>query len=74
MGSKSLTSFGRSCGDKPYELIVFDIRVPGTLERLRSEQAAWREHARVEPLGPDHAVLVVLAGGAATPSEGRRAA
>ena len=66
-----MTTNGGSYGDKPYELILFDIRVPGTSQRLLSERAAWREHARVELLGPDHAVLVVLAGGAAaTPSEG----
>ena len=69
-----MTTNGGSYGDKPYELILFDIRVPGTSQRLLSERAAWREAARVELLGPDHAVLVVLAGGAATPSEGRRAA
>ncbi len=69
-GSTTVTTFAGSYGDKPYELIVFDIRVRGTLERLLSERAAWREVARVELLGPDHAVLVVLAGGAATPSEG----
>ncbi len=68
-----MTTFDGSYGDKPYELVLFDIRVPGTLERLLSERAAWREVARVELLDPDHAVLVVLAGGAAIPSEGRAA-
>ncbi len=68
-----MTAFGGSYGDKPYELILFDVRVPGSFERLLSERAAWQEHARVELLDPDHAILVVLAGGAATPSEGRAA-
>jgi hypothetical protein len=59
--------------NKPYELIVFDIRAPGTIERLLSEHAAWGEDAAVELLDPDHAVLIVRAGGAARIA-GRRTA
>lgn len=60
-------------GSRPYELVVFDVRAPGTVERLLSERAAWGEDAAVELLGPDHAVLIVRAGGAARIAE-RRAA
>jgi hypothetical protein len=47
-----------------YELIAFDVRVPGAAKRLVSEGAAWRGQAHVELLDPHHAVLVVRAGGA----------
>lgn len=57
----------------PYELVVFDVRVPGAAERLISERAAWREDAKIELLGPDHAALIVRAGGAARRT-GRRTA
>jgi hypothetical protein len=59
--------------NRPYELIVFDIRAPGAVERLLSERAAWGEDAAVEQLDPDHAVLIVRAGGAARVDK-RRAA
>ena len=58
---------------RPYELVVFDVRVPGATERLVSERTAWREDATVEPLGADHAALIVRAGGAAR-THNRRAA
>ncbi len=60
-------------GSGPYELVVFDVRAPGGLERLLSERAAWGEDAAVELLDPDHAALIVRAGGAARMVE-RRAA
>ncbi len=47
-----------------YELVAFDLRVPGAVKRLISEGAAWRGHAHVEMLDPRHAVLVIRAGGA----------
>lgn len=56
-----------------YELVVFDIRIPGAAKRLVSEGAAWRGQAHVELLDPYHAVLVVRAGGAAREAE-RKAA
>ncbi len=56
-----------------YELISFDVRVPGALRRLISEGAAWRGYAHVELLDPHHAVLIVRTGGAARDAE-RRAA
>lgn len=59
--------------NRPYELVVFDVRVPGAVERLLSERVAWRGDATVELLGPDHAALIIHAGGAARKTE-RRAA
>lgn len=55
-----------------YELVAFDLRVPGAMKRLISEGAAWRHHAHVEMLDLCHAILVVRAGGAY--GAGRRAA
>jgi hypothetical protein len=57
----------------PYELVVFDVRAPGAIERLLSERAAWGEDAVVELLDPDHAALIVRAGGAARMGDGRAA-
>lgn len=51
--------------NRPYELVVFEIRAPGVVERLLSERAAWGEDATVELLDADHAALIVRAGGAA---------
>lgn len=59
--------------NRPYELVVFDVRVTGAVERLLSERAAWGEDAAVELLDPNHAVLIVRAGGAAR-MDRRRAA
>lgn len=64
----TLTTF---LDNRPYELAVFDVRRPGTVERLLSERAAWGEDAAVELLDPDHAVLIVRAGGAARIAERR---
>jgi hypothetical protein len=50
--------------DRPYELVLFDLRAPGTVERLLTECSAWGECASVELLGSHHAVLIVRAGGA----------
>ncbi len=62
-----------SGGAGAYELVAFDLRVPGALWRLISEGSAWRGCAHVELLGPRHAILVIRAGGAARHRE-RRAA
>ena len=45
-------------------LTVFDVRIPGTAERLHRERAAWAEHADIEAIDRDHYVLVVRPGGA----------
>ena len=50
---------------RPYELVVFDIRAPGAVERLLSEDAA------VELLDADHAAMIVRAGGAGRLAERR---
>jgi hypothetical protein len=43
-------------------LVIFDLRIPGSAERLHRERAAWREHADIEMLNLDHAVLIVWPG------------
>ena len=50
---------------KPTEtiIVVFDVRIPGTAERLHSERAAWGEHGGIEALDGNHFVLVVRSGG-----------
>jgi hypothetical protein len=68
-----MTSTSLRPDNRSYELIVFDVQEPGVIERLLSERAAWGEDAAVELLDPDHAVLIVRAGGAARLAE-RRAA
>jgi hypothetical protein len=47
-----------------YELVIYDLRYPGTPERLRRERAAWQGQSVVEALDRNHAVLVVRPGGA----------
>jgi hypothetical protein len=44
--------------------ILFDLRYPGTVERLYRERVAWRGFETVEHLTDDHRVLVVRPGGA----------
>lgn len=68
-----MTSTSLRPDNKPCELVVFDVRESGVIERLLSERAAWGEDASVELLDHDHAVLIVRAGGAARIAE-RRAA
>lgn len=57
---------------RPYELVVFDTREPGIAERLSFQRAAWQRSATVEPLGPNHAALIVRAGGAIQTNHRRR--
>ena len=47
-----------------YLVVLFDLRLPGTAERLHRERAAWQEHSEVETLDQDHFVLIVRPGGA----------
>jgi hypothetical protein len=68
-----MTSTTLRPGSGPYELVIFDVRVPSAVERLLSERAAWGEDADVELLDPNHAALIVRAGGAARIDQ-RRAA
>jgi hypothetical protein len=66
-----MTSTSSPLQDRSYELVVFDFRAPGAIERLFSERTAWGEDAAVELLGPHHAVLIVRAGGATRMDKGR---
>lgn len=45
-----------------YTLIVFDLRVPGTAERLRRELSAWKGSATVEVIDGDRRALIVRPG------------
>ncbi len=44
--------------------VLFDLRHPGTVERLSRERAAWRGFETVEHLTENHRVLIVRPGGA----------
>jgi hypothetical protein len=52
------------CNSSEFTLIIFDLRVPSSSERLHSEYAAWREYADIEMLDYDHAILIVRPGAA----------
>lgn len=45
-------------------LVLFDVRIPGVVVRLRGERAAWQEYADIEALDQDHFVLIIRPGGA----------
>jgi len=47
------------CSSGEFTLIIFDLRLPGGVDRLHSERATWREYADIELLDVDHAVLIV---------------
>jgi len=61
---KTLTPGREYLNDRDYTLVVFDLRVPGSVVRLHSERAAWQEHADIEMLDFNHAVLIVRPGAA----------
>lgn len=44
--------------------VLFDLRHPGSVERLNRELVAWREFGTVERVTESHRVLVVYPGGA----------
>ena len=48
----------------PYELVIFDLRIPAAVERYWSERTAWAEAANVEALDEDHTILIVRPDGA----------
>jgi hypothetical protein len=54
--------FAPESDSKPYELAIFDLRIPGATERYWSERAAWREYADVEALDEHHYVLIIRPG------------
>jgi len=45
-------------------VVLFDLRLPGTAERLHGERAAWQGQSEIEAIDEDHFVLIVYAGGA----------
>jgi hypothetical protein len=45
--------------DIPYELTIFDMRIPALAERFRGERMAWGKYADVEMLDAHHLVLLV---------------
>jgi hypothetical protein len=49
---------------EPYELVIFDLRVPDAVERYWFERSAWAEAADVEALDEDHPILIIRPGSA----------
>lgn len=44
--------------------ILFDLRLPGSAERIHRERALWQERSDIEALDKDHFILVIRPGGA----------
>jgi hypothetical protein len=44
-------------------IILFDLRLPGTVGRLHRERAAWQAQSDLEALDENHFVLLVRPGG-----------
>jgi hypothetical protein len=49
------------CGD--FALTVFDLWLPGAMERVHRERAFWQGDSDIEMLDFDHAVLIIQLGG-----------
>jgi len=47
-----------------YIVVLFDLRLPGTADRLERECAAWQAQSFIEALDENHFVLLVWPGGA----------
>jgi len=47
-----------------YIIILFDLRLPSTADRLDRERAAWQAQCDIEALDENHFVLLVRPGGA----------
>ena len=47
-----------------YIIVLFDLRLPGTADRLDRERAAWQAQSDIEALDENHFVLLVRPGGA----------
>ena len=45
-------------------IVLFDLRLPGTADRLDRERAAWQAQSDIEALDENHFVLLVWPGGA----------
>jgi hypothetical protein len=44
--------------------ILFDLRIPGSAERIHRERALWQERSDIEALDEDHFILVIRPGAA----------
>jgi hypothetical protein len=47
-----------------YIIVLFDLRLPGTAQRLDRERAAWQAESDTESLDENHVALLVQPGGA----------
>jgi hypothetical protein len=47
----------------PMLLVVFHLQTPNAVQRLHRERDGWQGNSEIEMLGPDHAVLIIRAGG-----------
>lgn len=47
-----------------YMIVLFDLRLPGTADRLERERAAWQVQSDIQVLDENHVVLLVRPGGA----------
>ena len=45
-------------------LVIFDLRVSDSIDRLQGELAAWQGYAEIEVLDLNHAVLIIRPGAA----------
>lgn len=45
-------------------VVIFDLRLPGSADRLHRERSVWGEHSDIEALDQHHYVLTVRPGGA----------
>lgn len=45
-------------------IMLFDVRTPGTAERLHCERATWAQYADIEAIDHNHYVLIIRPGGA----------
>jgi hypothetical protein len=39
--------------------ILFDLRIPGSAERIHRERALWQEQSDIEALDIDHFILII---------------
>ena len=46
-----------------YMVVLFDLRLPGTADRLHRERAAWQKRSDIEAVDENHFVLIVRPGG-----------
>jgi hypothetical protein len=46
----------------PYTLVIYDLRVPGTADRLQREVQGWGLRAELHSFGKTHVILEIKAG------------